>query len=450
MARQPYFSGNYGSALGQIDTRPIMQGAAAQAAMYQNLGANIGGAIEKYQLNKVKRDKSESAAMGKIAYIMQNEPDTLFDVAENSPKFGKALRQVSENPGEATYKDFDTINATLASWDTTRTAGIARDQNTEIQGWKRQLAEERQQGAEARLGMLQDDADLKALAVELQKETQDPRINDMLNILKKRHSDFKFGEETRPLTEGIKEGVLRGKSADLRFEDKTRPLREQIKTGGLTADAIRAGKAPLTASAKSALELQQAQSALTQEPLRADIAREQLRVAGQGQDIRERAFTQGGGAPRAVERLIEDADLADRQKKAAVTSTELKLQHQEEFGAATLAAQLEGILSTTAARNLQSLALAAPTDPTAAQRMTQINALTSGKVIQLDPKWKDEAKAVLKDDALLVNFIDYQKLVASDPTGRKFAMTGKAEEIMKEIDRLSAPSWSPQQHVRVK
>ena len=272
----------------------------------------------------------------------------------------------------------------------------------------------------------------------------------MLNILKKRHSDFKFGEETRPLTEGIKEGVLRGKSADLRFEDKTRPLREQIKTGGLTADAIRAGKAPLTASAKSALELQQAQSALTQEPLRADIAREQLRVAGQGQDIRERAFTQGGGAPRAVERLIEDADLADRQKKAAVTSTELKLQHQEEFGAATLAAQLEGILSTTAARNLQSLALAAPTDPTAAQRMTQINALTSGKVIQLDPKWKDEAKAVLKDDALLVNFIDYQKLVASDPTGRKFAMTGKAEEIMKEIDRLSAPSWSPQQHVRVK
>ena len=46
MARQPYFSGNYGSALGQIDTRPIMQGAAAQAAMYQGLGQIIGGAIE--------------------------------------------------------------------------------------------------------------------------------------------------------------------------------------------------------------------------------------------------------------------------------------------------------------------------------------------------------------------------------------------------------------------
>ena len=70
MARQPFFTGNYGSALAQVDTRPIMQGAAAQAAMYQGLGQNIGGAIEKYQLNKEKRDKSESAAMGKIAYIM--------------------------------------------------------------------------------------------------------------------------------------------------------------------------------------------------------------------------------------------------------------------------------------------------------------------------------------------------------------------------------------------
>ena len=425
MARQPFFSGNYGSALGQVDTRPIMQGAAAQAAAYQGLGQNIGGAIEKYGLNKEKRDKSESAAMGKIAYIMQNEPNTLFDVAENSPKFGKALRQVSENPGEATYKDFDTINATLASWDQTRTAGIARDQSAEIQGWKRQLAEEREQGKSDRLGMLADDADLKALAVELQEDTQDPRINDILNILKKRDSDFKSGEKTRPLV-------------------------EQIKTSNLRSDAIRSGKAPLIASAESDLALQEAQSALTEQPQKTRIAREQLRATKQGQDIQRQDFTPRVGTSRAVADMIQDAELADRQKEAAVTSAELSLENRELFQAKTLAAQLESILSTTAARNLQSLASAAPTDPTAAQRMTQINALTSGKVIQLDPKWKDEAEAVLGDDALLVNFIDYQRLVASDPSGRKFAMTGKAEEIMKEINRLSAPSWSPQQMVRVK
>ena len=57
MARRPFFSGNYGSSLAQIDTRPIMQGAAAQAAAYQGIGQNIAGAIEKYQLNKQKRAK---------------------------------------------------------------------------------------------------------------------------------------------------------------------------------------------------------------------------------------------------------------------------------------------------------------------------------------------------------------------------------------------------------
>jgi hypothetical protein len=432
MARQPFFSGNYGSALGQIDTRPIMQGAAAQAAMYQNLGANIGGAIEKYQLNKEKRDKSESAAMGKIAYIMQNEPNTLFDVAENSPKFGKALRQVSENPGEATYKDFDTINATLASWDQTRTAGIARDQSAEIQGWKRQLAEERKRGEDARISMLKNDADLKALLVGFKQETQDPRIIDALNILEERKKNYAF-------------------------RDKTQPLREQTDTNRLRAEAIASKKAPLIASAKSERELLEAQTALTEQPLRADIAGGQLAAAKQGQDIQRQVYTQRGGTPRAVADMIKDAELVDRQKQIAGETAELKLEHQKEFGAKTLAAQLESILSTTAARNLQSLASAAPIDPTAAQRMTQIGALTSGKVIQLDPRWRQAAADVLHGgdiDAqpLLVNFMDYQRLVESDRDdgGRKFAMTGKAEEIMKEINRLSAPSWSPQQMVRVK
>ena len=69
MARQPYFSGNYGSALGQIDTRPIMQGAAAQAAMYQGLGQNIGGAIEKYGLNKEKQKKQQANIKSTVNFL---------------------------------------------------------------------------------------------------------------------------------------------------------------------------------------------------------------------------------------------------------------------------------------------------------------------------------------------------------------------------------------------
>jgi hypothetical protein len=66
MARQPFFSGDYGSSLAQIDTRPIMQGAAAQAAAYQGIGQNIGGAIEKYGLMKQKRNKLSAQIEGRM------------------------------------------------------------------------------------------------------------------------------------------------------------------------------------------------------------------------------------------------------------------------------------------------------------------------------------------------------------------------------------------------
>ena len=69
MARQPFFSGNYGSALAQVDTRPIMQGAAAQAAMYQGLGQNIGGAIEKYGLNKEKQKKQQANIKSTVNFL---------------------------------------------------------------------------------------------------------------------------------------------------------------------------------------------------------------------------------------------------------------------------------------------------------------------------------------------------------------------------------------------
>jgi hypothetical protein len=97
MARQPFFSGNYGSALGQVDTRPIMQGAAAQAAMYQGLGQNIGGAIEKYQLNKQKADTADMM----IGAYLQNMPeDKQLELQNSDTDLGKSLKKLSE--GELT------------------------------------------------------------------------------------------------------------------------------------------------------------------------------------------------------------------------------------------------------------------------------------------------------------------------------------------------------------
>ena len=66
MARRPYFSGNYGSALGSTANAAnlIAQAGATQGQMFANLGQQIGGAIEKYQLNKEKREAEERRCCG--------------------------------------------------------------------------------------------------------------------------------------------------------------------------------------------------------------------------------------------------------------------------------------------------------------------------------------------------------------------------------------------------
>ena len=57
MAARPYFTGNYGSALARVDTRPIIEAGQAQGAMYAQAGKDIGGMIKEYGLNKQKREE---------------------------------------------------------------------------------------------------------------------------------------------------------------------------------------------------------------------------------------------------------------------------------------------------------------------------------------------------------------------------------------------------------
>ena len=59
MARRPYFSGNYGSALGSTANAAnlIARAGEVQGQMYANMGQQIGGMIKQYGLNKEKRAK---------------------------------------------------------------------------------------------------------------------------------------------------------------------------------------------------------------------------------------------------------------------------------------------------------------------------------------------------------------------------------------------------------
>lgn len=111
MARRPYFSGNYGSALGSTANAAnlIAQAGATQGQMYANLGKQIGGAIEKYQLNKEKREAEERTAMGSLAGF---SPEELTQISGSNPQLGKAIENALSD--KASPKDFQLINASSA------------------------------------------------------------------------------------------------------------------------------------------------------------------------------------------------------------------------------------------------------------------------------------------------------------------------------------------------
>ena len=78
MARKPFFSGNYGSALARVDTRPIMEAGRAQGQMYANMGKQIGGMIQQYGLNKEKQKKNQAFIKGQsnlLGMLEEQDPE---------------------------------------------------------------------------------------------------------------------------------------------------------------------------------------------------------------------------------------------------------------------------------------------------------------------------------------------------------------------------------------
>ena len=76
MAR-PYFTGNYGSALARVDTRPIIEAGRAQGQMYAQMGQDIGGVIKEYGLNKEKQKKQKANIKSTVNFLdslAQNDP----------------------------------------------------------------------------------------------------------------------------------------------------------------------------------------------------------------------------------------------------------------------------------------------------------------------------------------------------------------------------------------
>ncbi len=102
MARRPFFSGNYGSALGSTANAAnlIARAGATQGQAMANMGAQIGGMIQQYGLNKEKQKenkatiKSASGILERMKKLdPQNEPQYMMQIEElNNEDMGLGMR----------------------------------------------------------------------------------------------------------------------------------------------------------------------------------------------------------------------------------------------------------------------------------------------------------------------------------------------------------------------
>ena len=110
MARRPFFTGDYGSALGRIDTRPIIEAGRAQGQMFAGLGAEAAKAIETYQLNKEERAK----LTGEIEQDILNYGNSLTQTGnEDIDKKNQSLIEKFQK-GNATIPDMRNLAGSLA------------------------------------------------------------------------------------------------------------------------------------------------------------------------------------------------------------------------------------------------------------------------------------------------------------------------------------------------
>ena len=127
MARQPFFSGNYGSALGSTANAAnlIARAGETQGRMFANMGQQIGGMIQQYGLNKEKRNKLQATLEGQLSAdpsIVQQL--TMTGDEEYDKKNMKLFDKVQS--GDASIADLERANGLLAGKTTQENAMLKK------------------------------------------------------------------------------------------------------------------------------------------------------------------------------------------------------------------------------------------------------------------------------------------------------------------------------------
>ena len=122
MARQPFFGRGPGPAIARMDMNAATAPGRAYGQMFANVGKQIGGAIEKYGLNKEKRAKLTGEIEGMLPQYMQ---DLTMAGDEDSDK--KNMQRIEKfKKGDSSMADLQGLAGELAMKDKVQARNDAR------------------------------------------------------------------------------------------------------------------------------------------------------------------------------------------------------------------------------------------------------------------------------------------------------------------------------------
>jgi len=127
MARRPFFSGNYGSALGSTANAAnlIARTGETQGQAMANMGQQIGGMIQQYGLNKEKRNKLQATLEGQLSADPSIVQQLTMSGDEEYDKKNMKLFEDIES-GDASIAQLERANGLLAGKTTQENAMLKR------------------------------------------------------------------------------------------------------------------------------------------------------------------------------------------------------------------------------------------------------------------------------------------------------------------------------------
>ena len=208
MARRPFFSGNYGSALGSFDTaaKLIAQAGQTQGQAMANIGAQVGGMIEQYGLNKEKQKKADARiksalnSMGEFveAGVLSPENKTRAEEFLNDPNRSSAEKVVFIEEQEKRL--FQLPKAQLAQ-SQARTAKLEADFAKAVQQNKIALS-----GLElAAQDLSNRKSRLEEILLTTKSETERDKVRAQINLLNEQIAAQKASNEFLAKTESQRE-----------------------------------------------------------------------------------------------------------------------------------------------------------------------------------------------------------------------------------------------------